>query len=59
MAYSSNYSRILDPLIKNNYQLFMVERLILMGATTFIKTFKEDDMDLSLTDDPKKNTKNW
>ncbi|OAY43321.1 uncharacterized protein LOC110621783 [Manihot esculenta] len=59
LAYSSNYSRILDPLIKNNYQLFMVERLILMGATTFIKTFKEDDMDLSLTDDPKKNTKNW
>lgn len=31
----------------------------MMGATTFIKTFKEDDMDLSLTDDPKKNTKNW
>lgn len=30
-----------------------------MGARTFIKTYKEDDNDLSLTDDPKKNTKNW
>lgn len=46
-------------MIKNNYQLFMVERLILRGATTFVKTFNEDENDLSLTDDPKKNTKNW
>ncbi|KAB5519307.1 hypothetical protein DKX38_023626 [Salix brachista] len=59
LAYSSNYSGILDPVIENNYQLFMIERLILMGAKTFIKTFKEDDTDLSLTDDPKKNTKSW
>ncbi|XP_021297415.1 uncharacterized protein LOC110426508 [Herrania umbratica] len=59
LAYSSNYSQILDPLIENNYQLFMIERLILMGAKTFIKTFKEDDTDLSLTDDAKKNTKMW
>ncbi|KAL2325999.1 hypothetical protein Fmac_025057 [Flemingia macrophylla] len=59
MAYSSNYSRILDPLIENNYQLFMIERLIMMGAKTFIRTFKEDETDLSLTDDPKKNTKLW
>ncbi|KAL6009833.1 hypothetical protein ACLOJK_000263 [Asimina triloba] len=59
LAYSSNYSSILDPVVENNYQLFMIERLILMGAKTFIKTFKEDDNDLSLTDDPKKNTKNW
>ncbi|KAK4281967.1 hypothetical protein QN277_013404 [Acacia crassicarpa] len=59
LAYSSNYSHILDPLIENNYQLFMVERLLLMGAKTFIKTYKEDETDLSLTDDPKKNTKNW
>ena len=59
MAYSSNYSHILDPLIENNYELFMIERLILMGAKTFIKTQKEDDADLSLTDDPKKNTKLW
>lgn len=59
LAYSSNYSYILDPVIENNYQLFMVERLILMGAKTFIKTYKEEANDLSLTDDPKKNTKNW
>ncbi|XP_010271814.1 PREDICTED: uncharacterized protein LOC104607797 [Nelumbo nucifera] len=59
LAYSSNYSLILDPVIENNYQLFMIERLILMGAKTFIRTFKEDDTDLSLTDDPKKNTKDW
>ncbi|KAG9157486.1 hypothetical protein Leryth_010315 [Lithospermum erythrorhizon] len=59
LAYSSNYSRIIDPVIENNYQLFMLERLILMGAKTYIKTYKEDDNDLSLTDDPKKNTKVW
>lgn len=59
LAYSSNFSDILDLVVENNYQLFMVERLILMGARTFIKTYKEDDNDLSLTDDPKKNTKNW
>ncbi|WOH06355.1 hypothetical protein DCAR_0625781 [Daucus carota subsp. sativus] len=59
LAYSSNYSNIIDPLIENNYQLFMLERLILMGARKFIRTFKEDENDLSLTDDPKKNTKVW
>ncbi|KAL0339778.1 UNVERIFIED_CONTAM: hypothetical protein Sradi_4494600 [Sesamum radiatum] len=59
LAYASNYSSLLDPLVENNYQLFMVERLIMMGAKTFIRTFKEDDADLSLTDDPKKNTKIW
>ncbi|VFQ67521.1 unnamed protein product [Cuscuta campestris] len=59
LAYASNYSKILDPVVENNYQLFMVERLIMMGAKTFIRTFKEDDTDLSLTDDPKKNTKLW
>ncbi|KAK0575881.1 hypothetical protein LWI29_008632 [Acer saccharum] len=58
LAYSFNYSYILYPLTENNYQLFMVERIILMGAKTFIKTYKEDDNNLSLTDDPKKNTKN-
>ena len=32
----------------------------MMGAKTFIRTFKEDDKDLiSLSDDPKKNTKTW
>ncbi|CAA0837407.1 Unknown protein [Striga hermonthica] len=59
LASSANYSSILDPLIENNYHLFMVERLIMMGAKTFIKTYKEDDKDLSLTNDPKKNTKIW
>jgi len=37
----------------------MIERLIMMGAKKFIRTFKEDETDLSLTDDPKKNTKLW
>ncbi|KAL3533528.1 hypothetical protein ACH5RR_007049 [Cinchona calisaya] len=59
LAYSSNYSSILDPVVQNNYELFMVERLIMMGAKTFIRTFKEGDNDISLTDDPKKNTKTW
>ncbi|CAL9111371.1 unnamed protein product [Musa textilis] len=59
LAYSSNFSGILDPVIENNYQLFMVERLVLVGAKTFVKTFKVDEMDLSLTDDPKKNAKHW
>ncbi|KVI08295.1 uncharacterized protein LOC112519992 [Cynara cardunculus var. scolymus] len=59
LAYSSNYSRILDPVVENNYQLFMIERLILGGAKTYIKTYKEIDTDRSLTDDPKKNTKIW
>lgn len=59
LAYSSNYSEILDPVVENNYQLFMIERLVMMGAKTFIKTFKEDETTLSLTDDPKKNNKNW
>ncbi|OAY66342.1 hypothetical protein ACMD2_13225 [Ananas comosus] len=59
LAYSSNFSSILDPVIENNYQLFMVERLIMGGAKTFVKTFKEDENDLFLTDDPKKNPKNW
>ncbi|XP_010525470.1 PREDICTED: uncharacterized protein LOC104803259 [Tarenaya hassleriana] len=58
LAYSSNFSQILDPVIENNYQLFMVERLIMMGAKTFFNTFKEYETDLTLTDDPKK-TKNW
>lgn len=59
LAYSSNFSSILNPIIKNNYQLFMVERLIMQGAKTFVKTMKEFDKDLALCDDPKKNTKDW
>ncbi|XP_024003946.1 LOW QUALITY PROTEIN: uncharacterized protein LOC18027652 [Eutrema salsugineum] len=58
VAYSSNFSEILDPIIENNYQLFMVERLIMMGAKTFFKTFREYETDLTLTDDQKKS-KNW
>ncbi|XP_020107961.1 uncharacterized protein LOC109723878 isoform X3 [Ananas comosus] len=59
LAYSSNFSEILDPVIENNYQLFIVERLVMSGAKTFVKTFREDENDLYLTDDPKKNNKNW
>uniref|UniRef100_A0A0E0KE34 Uncharacterized protein n=1 Tax=Oryza punctata TaxID=4537 RepID=A0A0E0KE34_ORYPU len=59
LAYSSNFSSILEPIIENNYQLFMVERLMMRGAKTFVKTMKEFDNDLSLCDDPKKNTKVW
>ncbi|TVU37579.1 hypothetical protein EJB05_10902, partial [Eragrostis curvula] len=59
LAYSSNFSNILEPIIENNYQLFMVERLIMQGARTFVKTMKEFDSDLALCDDPKKNTKVW
>ncbi|XP_047341233.1 uncharacterized protein LOC124944930 [Impatiens glandulifera] len=59
LAYSSNYSKILDPLIGNNYELFMIERLVMMRGKTWTRTFKEDDKDLALTDDPKKNTKIW
>ncbi|CAN6312639.1 unnamed protein product [Urochloa humidicola] len=59
LAYSSNFSSILEPVIENNYQLFMVERLIMQGAKTFVKTMREFDSDLTLCDDPKKNTKVW
>ena len=59
LAYSSNFSSILEPIIENNYQLFMVERLMMRGAKTFVKTMKEFDNDLTLCDDPKKNTKVW
>ncbi|XP_062188208.1 uncharacterized protein LOC133891496 isoform X2 [Phragmites australis] len=59
LVYSSNFSSILEPIIENNYQLFMVERLIMQGARTFVKTMKEFDNDRALCDDPKKNTKVW
>lgn len=36
----------------------MMERLVMMGAKTYFKTFREYETDLTLTDDPKKN-KNW
>ncbi|KAL5209497.1 hypothetical protein ABZP36_005120 [Zizania latifolia] len=59
LAYSSNFSSILEPIIENNYQLFMVERIMMQGSKTFVKTMKEFDNDLTLCDDPKKNTKVW
>ncbi|XP_078433352.1 uncharacterized protein LOC144704707 [Wolffia australiana] len=59
IAFASNFTRIVESVIENNYQLFMIERLVMAGARTLIRTFKEDQTDLSLTDDPKKNTKNW
>ncbi|XP_024313312.1 uncharacterized protein LOC100830143 isoform X5 [Brachypodium distachyon] len=59
LAYASNFSSILEPIIENNYQLFMLERLMMQGAKTFVKTMKEFDNDLTLCDDPKKNTKVW
>lgn len=59
LAYSSNFTNILEPVVQNNYHLFMLERLVLAGARTLIKTFKEEPTDLSLTDDPKKNMKEW
>ncbi|KAL6878347.1 hypothetical protein ACP4OV_012517 [Aristida adscensionis] len=59
LAYSSNFSSILEPIIENNYQLFMVDRLMMQGAKTFVKTMREFDSDLTLCDDPKKNTKVW
>ena len=37
----------------------MVERLMMQGAKTFIKTMREFESDLTLCDDPKKNTKVW
>lgn len=59
LAYSSNFTNILDTVVQNNYQLFMLERLVLAGAKTFVKTFHEEPSDLALTDDPKKNLKGW
>lgn len=59
LAYSSNFTNILDTVVQNNYQLFMLERLILAGAKTFVKTFQEEPSDLALTDDAKKNLRGW
>ncbi|KAH9318260.1 hypothetical protein KI387_020029 [Taxus chinensis] len=59
LAYSSNFTNILEPVVQNNYHLFMLERLVLADARRLIKTFKEESSDLSLTDDPKKNLRDW
>eukprot|EP00250_Pteridium_aquilinum_P019388 c24409_g1_i1 orf=122-1381(+) len=55
----SHFRSILDPVVQNNYQLFIIERLILFGAKTYVKTFKEFPSDLSLTDDIKKKLRAW
>eukprot|EP00252_Welwitschia_mirabilis_P007831 TRINITY_DN19551_c0_g1_i1.p1 TRINITY_DN19551_c0_g1~~TRINITY_DN19551_c0_g1_i1.p1 ORF type:complete len:413 (+),score=58.35 TRINITY_DN19551_c0_g1_i1:255-1493(+) len=59
LAYSSNFTTLVENVAENNYQLFMLERLIMYGAKTFVKTFKEDPSDLALSDDPKKNLRGW
>lgn len=59
VAFSSQFKSILDPVVQNNYQLYMVERLILLGAKTYVGTFKEAPSDLSLTDDVKKQIRTW
>ncbi|XP_057549304.1 uncharacterized protein LOC130827558 isoform X2 [Amaranthus tricolor] len=44
---------------KPGYFSPLAARLIMMGAKTVINTFKTDDSDMSLSDDPKKNTGGW
>lgn len=56
---AENFSAILDPVVHNNYQLFMVERLVILGAKTVVKTWKEDPGDLSLSDEAKKKPHRW
>jgi hypothetical protein len=46
-----NFSEKLSPLIKNNYQLFIVERMVLLGAKVLVKTWKENAGDISLSDE--------
>ncbi|KAG6523676.1 hypothetical protein ZIOFF_013542 [Zingiber officinale] len=58
LACSSNFTIIFDSVVENNYHLFIVERLILASAETYVKTYKEDEDDLSLINDPKNNNKN-
>lgn len=59
VVFSTHFRKILDPIVQNNYQLFIMERLILLGAKVYVKTFKEDLFDLSLTDDAKKAIRSW
>lgn len=54
-----NFSENLSPLIKNNYQLFIVERMVLLGAKVLVKTWKENAGDLSLSDEKKKKSQRW
>ena len=59
LAYSSNFTNILDAIVQNNYQLFMLECLVLAGAKTIVKSFQEEPSNLALTDDQKKNLRGW
>lgn len=59
VVFISQFKSIVEPVVQNNYQLFIIERLILFGAKTFVKTFKDDPSDLSLTDDAKKKLRTW
>ncbi|MCO5582821.1 hypothetical protein L7F22_036721 [Adiantum nelumboides] len=59
LVFISHFKSIVDPVVHNNYQLFIIERLILFGANTYVKTFKEAPFDLSLTDDIKKKLHAW
>ena len=54
-----NFSENLSTLIKNNYQLFIVERMVLLGAKVLVKTWKENAGDLSLSDEKKKKSQRW
>lgn len=54
-----NFSEKLSPLIKNNYQLFIVERMVLLGAKVLVKTWKENAGDISLSDEKKKKIQRW
>jgi len=56
---AENFSAILEPVVHNNYQLFIVERLVLVGAKTLVKTWKEEPGDLSLSDEAKKKRHRW
>jgi hypothetical protein len=40
----SDFSDSFQPVIRNEYQLYIVENMVLRGATRFVATFKEDDM---------------
>jgi hypothetical protein len=56
---AENFSVILESVVHNNYQLFMVERLVILGAKTLVKTWKEEPGDLSLSDEAKKKRRRW
>ena len=54
MVTFEKFGAVLEAVVHNNYELFVVERLVLLGAKTLVKTWKEEAGDLSLSDEPKK-----